>query len=173
MPRGRKKDLTIPANRALALQRDYRERKARYIADLEARCTAAEAENVRLRQEIALLRAQSGGPSSSPQAIQASVQLRDALAAASASLAYFTGIALPAPADGTMAPPSSTADAKLPQRPNDDNHVVNSDSIVYSGPARPESPCCGGFLDCEGLVEEDEDDDIAPVSLILPTSYVR
>ncbi|KAJ6493011.1 hypothetical protein C8R45DRAFT_1095533 [Mycena sanguinolenta] len=170
MPRGRKKDLTIPANRALALQRDYRERKARYIADLEARCTVAEAENVRLRQEIALLRAQSGPSSLSPQAIQASIQLRDALAAASASLAYFTGIALPSPADGTMAPPSSTADAKLPQRPNDDNHVVNS---VDCGPARPESPCCGGFLDCEGLVEEDKDDDIVPVSLILPTSYVR
>jgi hypothetical protein len=50
--RGRKKDHTIPATRALTLQRDYRARKAHYIAELEARCKAAEAENIRLRSEL-------------------------------------------------------------------------------------------------------------------------
>lgn len=56
MTRGRKKDHTIPATRAVALQRDYRARKAQYITDLEARCKAAEEENVRLRKELELAR---------------------------------------------------------------------------------------------------------------------
>ncbi|KAJ7935794.1 hypothetical protein B0H13DRAFT_1947237 [Mycena leptocephala] len=54
--RGRKKDHTIPATRALTLQRDYRARKAHYIAELEARCKAAEAENIRLRSELEIAR---------------------------------------------------------------------------------------------------------------------
>jgi len=52
MTRGRKKDQTIPPTRTLILQRDYRTRKAQYVADLEKRCQAAEEENHRLRQEI-------------------------------------------------------------------------------------------------------------------------
>ena len=52
MTRGRKKDQTIPSSRALTLQRDYRARKAQYVANLEKRCQAAEEENHRLRQEI-------------------------------------------------------------------------------------------------------------------------
>lgn len=61
MTRGRKKDLTIPASRALTQQRDYRARKAQYVSDLEARCRSAEEENVRLKKELDLARA--GAPS--------------------------------------------------------------------------------------------------------------
>ena len=56
MTRGRKKDLTIPASRALAQQRDYRARKAKYIAELEERCQRAEQENVKLRNELEVAR---------------------------------------------------------------------------------------------------------------------
>ena len=52
MTRGRKKDLTIPPSRTLVQQRDYRARKAHYIADLEERCRRAEEENIRLRMEL-------------------------------------------------------------------------------------------------------------------------
>jgi hypothetical protein len=52
MTRGRKKDLTIPPSRTLVQQRDYRARKAHYIANLEERCQRAEEENIRLRMEL-------------------------------------------------------------------------------------------------------------------------
>ena len=52
MTRGRKKDLTIPASRTLVQQRDYRARKAHYIANLEERCRRAEEENIQLRREL-------------------------------------------------------------------------------------------------------------------------
>ena len=52
MTRGRKKDLTIPPSRTLVQQRDYRARKAHYIADLEERCRRAEEENIQLRREL-------------------------------------------------------------------------------------------------------------------------
>ena len=58
MTRGRKKDLTITASRALAQQRDYRARKARYVSDLEDRCKAAEEDNARLKKELELARAE-------------------------------------------------------------------------------------------------------------------
>ncbi|VDC07308.1 unnamed protein product [Peniophora sp. CBMAI 1063] len=53
MTRGRKKDHTLPESRTLAAQRNYRDRKAKYVADLERRCAVAEAEIVRLREELA------------------------------------------------------------------------------------------------------------------------
>ena len=52
MTRGRKKDLTIPPSRTLVQQRDYRARRAHYIANLEERCRRAEEENSRLRMEL-------------------------------------------------------------------------------------------------------------------------
>jgi len=52
MPRGRKKDLTIPPTRSLVQQRDYRARRALYVANLEERCRRAEEENTRLREEL-------------------------------------------------------------------------------------------------------------------------
>jgi hypothetical protein len=52
MTRGRKKDITIPPSRTLVQQRDYRARKAHYIANLEERCRRAEEENIQLRREL-------------------------------------------------------------------------------------------------------------------------
>ena len=52
MTRGRRKDMTIPPSRALLQQRDYRARKAQYVADLEERCRKAEAENAELQKEV-------------------------------------------------------------------------------------------------------------------------
>ncbi|CCM01128.1 uncharacterized protein FIBRA_03176 [Fibroporia radiculosa] len=57
MTRGRRKDLTIPPSRALLQQRDYRARKARYLADLEERVRLTEEENARLKDEVDLLTA--------------------------------------------------------------------------------------------------------------------
>ncbi len=56
MTRGRRKDTTLPLSRGLAIQRAYRDRKARYIADLEDRCRKAEEENRRLKEELAQAR---------------------------------------------------------------------------------------------------------------------
>ena len=71
MTRGRKKDLTIPPTRALVQQRDYRARKAHYIADLEERVRKAEAENEQLRKDLEAARAGLGAPAIifSPQAV--------------------------------------------------------------------------------------------------------
>lgn len=57
MTRGRKKDLTIPPSRSLDHQRAYRDRKAKYVADLEERCRKAEAESDALRRELRVLKA--------------------------------------------------------------------------------------------------------------------
>jgi len=62
MTRGRKKDLTIPPSRTLVQQRDYRARKAHYVASLEERCRNAEEENMQLRTELAEARAQVANP---------------------------------------------------------------------------------------------------------------
>ena len=56
MTRGRRKDLSIPPSRALLQQRDYRARKAQYVADLEERARRAEEENARLKKELELMR---------------------------------------------------------------------------------------------------------------------
>lgn len=59
MTRGRRKDTTLPPSRALIIQRAYRDRKAKYVADLEDRCRKAEQENERLRKELELARSES------------------------------------------------------------------------------------------------------------------
>jgi len=59
MTRGRRKDTTLPPSRALIIQRAYRDRKAKHLADLEERCRKAEEENDRLRKELALARSES------------------------------------------------------------------------------------------------------------------
>jgi cell shape-determining protein MreC len=60
MTRGRRKDTTIPPSRALIIQRAYRDRKAKYLSDLEDRCRKAEEENEHLRKELELARSESG-----------------------------------------------------------------------------------------------------------------
>ena len=62
MTRGRRKDTTLPPSRPLIIQRAYRDRKAKYLADLEDRCRKAEEENGRLRNELELARSESAAP---------------------------------------------------------------------------------------------------------------
>lgn len=69
MTRGRQKDSTLPLSRALIIQRAYRDRKAKYIADLEDRCRKAEEENVRLKEELALARSQSPNTSNNTELV--------------------------------------------------------------------------------------------------------
>ena len=59
MTRGRRKDTTLPPSRPLTIQRAYRDRKAKYLSDLEDRCRKAEEENERLRNELELARSES------------------------------------------------------------------------------------------------------------------
>ena len=73
MTRGRKKDLTIPPTRALTQQRDYRARKAQYVADLEDRVRRTEEENARLKKEVEALRMRLAAPGSmgpSPEVVR-------------------------------------------------------------------------------------------------------
>lgn len=62
MARGRKKDLTIPTTRSLVQQRDYRARRALYVANLEERCQKVEEENAQLRKELAEARDRLANP---------------------------------------------------------------------------------------------------------------
>jgi len=59
MTRGRRKDSTLPPSRALIIQREYRDRKAKHLSDLKDRCHKAEEENERLRKELELARSGS------------------------------------------------------------------------------------------------------------------
>ncbi|KAJ3713940.1 hypothetical protein EV361DRAFT_36401 [Lentinula raphanica] len=97
MTRGRKKDLSIPPTRALTQQRDYRARKAHYLAELEERCHRVEEENVQLKQEIQALRAGLPIASASldPQLLSASSALMRDLSAASNALENFQRLAYP------------------------------------------------------------------------------
>ncbi|TFK25532.1 hypothetical protein FA15DRAFT_686976 [Coprinopsis marcescibilis] len=117
MTRGRKKDLTIPPTRSLVQQRDYRARKASYIADLEQRCQKAEEENARLRNELDLARANMAVPFlAHPSARELSSELLQSLATATASLVKFQDFARQHPLDAAV--PSSSRlqleDVRLP-----------------------------------------------------------
>jgi hypothetical protein len=59
MTRGRRKDTTLPTSHALMIQRAYRDRRAKYLAELEERCRKTEKENERLRKELELARSES------------------------------------------------------------------------------------------------------------------
>ncbi|KAF5367957.1 hypothetical protein D9758_004351 [Tetrapyrgos nigripes] len=56
MVRGRKRDATAPLTRSLVLQRDYRARKAQYVADLEAKVRRYAEQNEKLLKEVEDLR---------------------------------------------------------------------------------------------------------------------
>ena len=60
MTRGRPKDTRLPTSHALMIQRAYRDRRAKYLAELEERCRKTEKENERLRKELELARSESG-----------------------------------------------------------------------------------------------------------------
>ncbi|KXN90164.1 hypothetical protein AN958_04654 [Leucoagaricus sp. SymC.cos] len=104
MTRGRKKDLTIPPTRALVQQRDYRARKAHYVADLEERVRKVEAENIQLRKDLEAARTGLATPSTplNPQIVEASRDLMQHLSLATSSLGRFQHLAFP---EGMTYPP--------------------------------------------------------------------
>ncbi|KDQ57685.1 hypothetical protein JAAARDRAFT_35370 [Jaapia argillacea MUCL 33604] len=214
MTRGRKKDLSIPPSRSLAQQRDYRARKAQYVAELEDRCRRAEEENDRLRREVEQLRSQVENNNVGVQlptalfssgTVQAATQLMQQIASSSASLASsmnrFQDLVSSNPTS-SWSPPSTTGNEcgsapagcnSVPayilhtSRPLDPSQIATSsscgttiqatassstegqltrntrDSHEWSlGPDSSESECCGGLLDCTGLIEEGEDTDEQP-----------
>ncbi|KAF8893860.1 hypothetical protein BD779DRAFT_1797838 [Infundibulicybe gibba] len=183
MTRGRKKDLTIPPTRALAQQRDYRARKAQYVADLEDRCRRAEEENIRLRQELAVVR---GGPIPTifgQQTAQASSELMESLTLASESIARFQQLmfsgrssgsaeqsngnrlrpaSFPSPGDFPLHPRSSSTNSHMPQPPEQQMRGGTSPGpsrLVSSRSPSPDSECCGGIMDCQNLIEESDIED--------------
>jgi len=94
MTRGRKKDPTISPTRSLVQQRDYRARKASYIANLEERFRKVEEENACLRKELFQARAQLSIPAVlRPETAEASKELMHNLSLASTSLANFQRLA--------------------------------------------------------------------------------
>ncbi|KAF9820260.1 hypothetical protein IEO21_01474 [Rhodonia placenta] len=249
MTRGRRKDLSIPPSRALLQQRDYRARKARYVADLEDRARAAEEENARLKDEVDALRARLNTPghpgyrsSPGPEVVRpprraarvllllpltdppapraqaaATNELMQSLSVAASSIARFQRVAFdpaPEPASSSMLQlppihshtPSSLATpaftpSPIPQPPRrlpsprarielPPLHSLHRD--LFRGEPAPQQPhyahapphaqgpppphgkgvdrgppsgsytsegeCCGGYVDCDGLAEDEDDD---------------
>ncbi|KAH6914187.1 hypothetical protein BKA70DRAFT_1420980 [Coprinopsis sp. MPI-PUGE-AT-0042] len=110
MTRGRKKDLTIPPTRSLVQQRDYRARKAHYVAELEDRCRRAEEENKQLRQELEVARANMSVPFLyNPLAAEMSAELLHNLNSASESLAKFQDFARSHPLTATSSQGASSS----------------------------------------------------------------
>ncbi|ETW80580.1 hypothetical protein HETIRDRAFT_434636 [Heterobasidion irregulare TC 32-1] len=185
MTRGRKKDMTIPPSRSLAQQRAYRDRRAKYVADLEERCRVAEAENTRLRRELAIAKAGSSGGFDEDM-INACSELMEHLGRTQTTLARFhqmassiAKISRVSNRDNNVAEtlatffsqtiPQGTASnspGKSLERVQGTAEVLtlNENSALFSVAAltpagsyhESESECCGGYIDCEGLVEEEE-----------------
>ncbi|KAI0743467.1 hypothetical protein C8Q80DRAFT_1272164 [Daedaleopsis nitida] len=229
MTRGRRKDMTIPPSRALLQQRDYRARKAQYLADLELRVKNAEEENLVLRKEVDTLQAKlsAAAPPQTqspygPEVAAASSDLMHHLTVAAASITRFQQLAFyPGPSGAgpaphvnrtpiTLATPTYTPSPVAPPHthklsvsprielpplalsgsPPSRHHSSSADrerppyreplpsvyphrslpatvmgpaphththSTKYPGPNDPD--CCGGYVDCRDLVEEDDEDD--------------
>jgi len=163
MTRGRRKDTTLPLSRALTIQRAYRDRKAKYIADLEDRCRKAEEENVHLREELTFARSQSPNTSSNAAELaQACSDLMHSLQRTQTALSIFQQqrALVPAPESDKTIPSATELDiaavlthalrqdppAPLLQQPKpSDTHPSEGDSDG--------TECCGGIIDCEDLVE--------------------
>ncbi|THH21335.1 hypothetical protein EW146_g183 [Bondarzewia mesenterica] len=175
MARGRKKDMTIPTTRSLVQQRAYRDRRAKYISDLEERCRHAETENERLRQELATAKAGTPGENYDRNL------LMEQLTRTQETLTRFqqmTSTNIPESRNDTTAEivasflahsfqQSNARDAHgqaFERAPTSTNAISmqTEDSSLFAAdsatPARAisetESECCGGLLDCRGLVEE-------------------
>ncbi|KAH9176348.1 hypothetical protein EDB89DRAFT_2065700 [Lactarius sanguifluus] len=167
MTRGRRKDTTLPLSRGLVIQRAYRDRKAKYVADLEDRCREAEEENVRLKKELALARSQS--PQSPNASINAELaracsDLMYSLQRTQAALSHFQQRALvPAPQSDRTIPSTTELDiaailthalrqdppAPLSQQPNPSN-TTHPSTLAEDTDG---TECCDGLIDCEGLIE--------------------
>ncbi|KAI0297116.1 hypothetical protein BC826DRAFT_1103552 [Russula brevipes] len=164
MTRGRRKDTTLPPSRALIVQRAYRDRKAKRLSDLEDRCRKAEEENERLRKELDLARSgsavaainsdmnlertqralslfQQRALGTSPEEVPASE--RAMLSAAELDIAAIL--------THTLRQDTSATEAQQPQ-PGNTRHDHGSSIDLTPGDSGS-SECCGGIIDCEGLLE--------------------
>ncbi|KAK2467831.1 hypothetical protein APHAL10511_000126 [Amanita phalloides] len=163
MTRGRKKDPTIPPTRALIQQRDYRARRAHYVASLEEKCRKVEEENIQLREELAAVRVSRSTPPNH-EVVEASIQLMHHLSSAVASLARFQQVAFPEHASNASAsaiprPPNTSTWSQSTEAENETHDPYQASAFsdtedtpqIYSRAGSSE--CCGGFLDCRDLVE--------------------
>ncbi|KAF8813677.1 hypothetical protein BYT27DRAFT_7220056 [Phlegmacium glaucopus] len=184
MTRGRKKDLTIPPSRTLAQQRDYRARKAHYIASLEERCRKAEQENIQLRKELDEAKALLTTPAIlHPETAEASSELMHNLTVATASLAKFQRLAFASTQSSNERPGIQTSNESIAVQPErrqasdtahgaaairrnrpyqeDSSTTLLQPSYHPSLPVYPrlspdmDSECCGGLLDCTHLLDKD------------------
>ncbi|KAF9528537.1 hypothetical protein CPB83DRAFT_854326 [Crepidotus variabilis] len=169
MTRGRKKDLTIPPTRSLVQQRDYRARKAVYIASLEERCKKAEDENAELRKEISELRATLSNPAVLlPETAAASAELMQHLSLARDSLARFHGLAFP---DGHQPSSSHTIPPPpfhMPTPPSSSHYSDSATPVSFSevkGKSRETSQGFGR----KQLYVEDSPPPISPTSQFAST----
>lgn len=179
MPRGRKKDLTKPPARSLIQQRDYRDRKARYISDLEERCRKAEEENVTLKEEIRKLKATQGSvglmDQRNPETAEAAADLFEKLSQASGSLARFQALASGRStkpcygnsddtctcdnAEVISVPPSEPLPSAFHSPDISTPHFVAehashpADDILDTVPTPTSDKCCAGIFECEGELE--------------------
>ncbi|EAU91668.2 hypothetical protein CC1G_09350 [Coprinopsis cinerea okayama7 len=140
MARGRKKDLTIPPTRSLTQQRDYRARRAKYIADLEERCKRIEEENRQLRHQLEIARANAALAASTtatgttmfsdPAAVELSAELLRNLSAASEALTRFQDFAKQHPMSGQT---PSVPSVPLMGQSHNDVDMAPSASTVSQG----------------------------------------
>ncbi|KAK0203203.1 hypothetical protein DFS33DRAFT_1438869 [Desarmillaria ectypa] len=113
MTRGRKKDPTIPITRSLVQQRDYRARRAQYIADLEKKCRLLEMENHDLRQELRYLRVPSPYVNRASERFLSPVtdmaQFKNAAALSDAAQTQRLGVPYLPPSSPSLTPSSPTS----------------------------------------------------------------
>lgn len=171
MTRGRRKDTTLPPSRPLIIQRAYRERKAKYLADLEDRCRKAEEENERLRNELELARSGSAASINSELARVCS-DLMQNLEQTQKVLGFFQQRVLGTPQERPESErviPSATEldiaailthtlrqdpSAPTPQAAQLEN-TLQSTVSTFNATVNDDGDqdCCGGIVDCEGLIE--------------------
>lgn len=152
------------------MQRDYRSRKAKHLAEIEERCRIAEEENVRLRQEVQMLRSTHLLQSAhqEPQAAKALEDMLQHIRAASLAASYFSQ-AQPTPTPMTEPGPTNELPRILAQidyqvrpgnasQPDDIPISVEAsqseDVVMPHSPTSEASECCGGWLDCTDCLEE-------------------
>jgi len=192
MARGRKKDLTIPPTRSLVQQRDYRDRKALYVTNLEERCRKIEEENVQLRKELAEARERLVNPAVVlPETAAASSELLHHLCSARDALVKFNRFVFPTTQNnGELISPqfndttSSNYHPDLATPPSLGSHLYNDvntrarkelyvddshppltsplspTTTTFEDPLSDSGECCGGIIDCDGLCEEGDQDNV-------------
>ncbi|KAI9450348.1 hypothetical protein F5148DRAFT_1290889 [Russula earlei] len=172
--------MTVPPSRALTIQRAYRDRKAKYVADLEVRCRRAEEENEHLRKELDVLRSGSAVASSNSELVnrvdifepaRLCFDLMQDLERTQKALSTFQQRALGAPPQDpqrNLVMPSATEldiaailthtlrrDPSAPEshqaRPENAYQSTGTSFNVDAG--NEDSECCGGLLDCDGLID--------------------